>query len=131
MASLLMDKMNELLIDIFEKYTKVELDRTIQCDYCIGRKRAPNASVKRDKPWFTEECKILCNSYKRALSIVNDIHSDENRMKLNLEKQKYKRLENKLKRLYKNKQGNMFNSMRTSNPKRLREIQKTEKKGKK
>jgi hypothetical protein len=52
-------------------------------------------------------------------------------MKLNLEKQKYKRLENKLKRLYKNKQGNMFNSMRTSNPKRLREIQKTEKKGKK
>jgi hypothetical protein len=35
-------------------------------------------------------------------------------MKLNLEKQKYKRLENKLKRLYKNKQGNMFNSMRTS-----------------
>jgi hypothetical protein len=38
-------------------------------------------------------------------------------MKLNLEKQKYKRLENKLKRLYKNKQGTMFNSMRTSNPK--------------
>ena len=38
-------------------------------------------------------------------------------MKLNLEKQKYKRLENKLKRLYKNKQGNMSNSMRTSNPK--------------
>jgi hypothetical protein len=46
-------------------------------------------------------------------------------MKLNLEKQKYKRLENKLKRLYKNKQGNMFNSMRTSNP-FLWEIQKTE-----
>jgi hypothetical protein len=83
------------------------------------------------QPWFIEECKILYNSYKRALSIFNDIHSDENRMKLNLEKQKYKRLENKLKRLYKNKQGNMFNSMRTSNPKRLREIQKTEKKGKK
>ena len=40
-------------------------------------------------------------------------------MKLNLEKQTYKRLENKLKRLYKNKQGNMFNSMRTSNPKRF------------
>jgi hypothetical protein len=36
-------------------------------------------------------------------------------MKLNLEKQKYRRLENKLKRLYKKKQGNMFNSMRTSN----------------
>jgi hypothetical protein len=31
----------------------------------------------------------------------------------------YKRLENKLKRLYKNKQGTMFNSMRTSNPKRF------------
>jgi hypothetical protein len=42
---------------------------TIQCEYCIGRKRASNASVKRDKPWFTEECKILYNSYKRALSI--------------------------------------------------------------
>jgi hypothetical protein len=28
------DKMNELLTDIFEKYTKVELDRTIQCEYC-------------------------------------------------------------------------------------------------
>jgi hypothetical protein len=45
-------------------------------------------------------CKILFNSYKRALSIFNDIHSDENRMKLNLEKQKYKRLENKLKRQF-------------------------------
>jgi hypothetical protein len=54
-------------------------------------------TVERDKPWFTEDCKILYNSYKRALSIFNDIHSDENRMKLNLEKQKYKRLENKLK----------------------------------
>jgi hypothetical protein len=53
------DKMNELLTDIFEKYTKVELDRTIQCEYCIGQKRASNASAKRDKPWFTEECKIL------------------------------------------------------------------------
>ena len=111
--------MNELLTDIFEKYTKVELDRTIQCEYCIGRKRTPNASAKRDKPWFTEECNILYNIYKRALSILNDIHSDENRMKLNLEKQKYKRLENKLKRLYKNKQGNMFNSMRSSNLKRF------------
>jgi hypothetical protein len=104
MASLLnfgnLDKTNELLTDIFEKYTKVELNRTIECEYCIGRKGASNASVKRDKPWFTEECKILYNSYKRALSIFNDIHSDENRMKLNLEKQKYKRLENKLKRLY-------------------------------
>lgn len=111
--------MNELLTDIFEKYTKVEVDRTIQCECCIGRKRASNASVKRDKPWFTEECKIQYYNYKRALSIFNDNHSDENRMKLNLEKQKYKRLENKLKRLYKNKQENMFNSMRTSNPKRF------------
>jgi hypothetical protein len=93
------DKMNELLTDIFEKYTKVEVDRTIQYEYCIGRKRASNASIKWDKPWFTEECKILYNNYKCALSIFNDNHSDENRMKLNLEKQKYKRLENKLKRL--------------------------------
>ena len=30
------DNMNELLTDIFEKYTTVELDRTIQCEYCIG-----------------------------------------------------------------------------------------------
>ena len=37
------DKMSELLTDIFERYTKVELDRTIQCEYCIGRKRASNA----------------------------------------------------------------------------------------
>jgi hypothetical protein len=35
------------------------------------------------------------------------------------QKCQYKRLENKLKRLYKNKQGNMFNSMRTSNPQRF------------
>ena len=53
-------------------------------------------------------------------------------MKLNLEKQKYKHLENKLKRLYKNKQRNMFNSMRTSNPKRFNgKFRKREKKCKK
>ena len=39
------DKMNVLLTDIFEKYTKVELDRTIQCDYCIGRKGHPTQAL--------------------------------------------------------------------------------------
>ena len=48
-------------------------------------------------------------------------------MKLNLEKQKYKRLENKLKRLYKNKQLCDENF----EPKTFTEIQKTEIKCKK
>ncbi|VDI19966.1 Hypothetical predicted protein, partial [Mytilus galloprovincialis] len=55
-----------------------------------------------DKPWFTDECKNLYNAYQQALGTFNKYRSNENRLSLNLAKQKYKWLENKLKRQYKN-----------------------------
>jgi hypothetical protein len=67
-------------------------------------------SAKIDKPWFTEECKTLYTNKNR---------SNENRLSLNLAKQRYKYLENKLIRQYNNQQGNMLSKFRKSNPKRF------------
>ena len=111
--------MNELLNQVFEKYTKKEVVRNIRCDNCTGRKRRARSNFQHDKPWITTECKELYNNYKRALMNFNTNRTEGNRMKLNLDKQKYKVLENRLKRRYKNGQGNMFSAMRKSNPKRF------------
>ena len=52
-----------------------------------------------------------------AIDSFNKYRSNENRLSLNLAKQRYKYLENKLKRQYKNQQGNMLSNLRKSNPK--------------
>ena len=72
-----------------------------------------------DKPWFTDECKDLYNAYQRALGTFNKYRSNENRLSLNLAKQRYKCLERKLKRQYKNQRGNMLSSLRRTNPKQF------------
>ena len=57
--------------------------------------------------------------YQMAIDSFNKNRSNENRLSLNLAKQRYKYLENKLNRQYKNQQGNMLSKLRKSNPKRL------------
>jgi hypothetical protein len=61
-----------------------------------------------DKPWFTEDCKELDRQYQQALYVFNKNRNEENGFQLNIAKQKYKVTENKLKRQYKNQQGNML-----------------------
>lgn len=72
-----------------------------------------------DKPWFTEDCKELYRQYQKALYVFNKNRNEENRLQLNIAKQKYKVTENKLKRQYKNQQGNMLNNLRRKNPKKF------------
>ena len=69
------------------------------CDYCRnGKRRNLTTNVTRDKPWITDECKRLHIDYKRALSKFNKNRSDENRLELNLSKQRFKRMENNQKK---------------------------------
>ena len=88
--------MNNLLTDIFEQYTKSESIYREHFDFCIGQVKT--FSAKNDKPWFTEECKTLYKQYQMAIDNFNKHRSNENRLSLNLAKQRYKYLENKLKR---------------------------------
>lgn len=94
------DNLNKLLSDIFEGYTKSEINFQKHCDLCEVTNR--KFSAKNDKPWFTDECKTLYNEYQRSIDSFNKYRSNDNRLILNLAKQRYKRLENKLKRQYKN-----------------------------
>ncbi|VDI45368.1 Hypothetical predicted protein [Mytilus galloprovincialis] len=79
------NEMNAILTNIFEKYTHKEVERTIRCDNCTGRKPNTNSKFKQDKPWITDDCKLLYKNYKHALMQFNRNHSEENRLKLNLE----------------------------------------------
>ena len=54
-----------------------------------------------------------------AIDSFNKNRSNENRLSLNLARQRYKYLENKLKRQYTNQQGSMLSKLRKSNPKRF------------
>ena len=49
----------------------------------------------------------------------NKNRSNEIRLKFNVAKQKYEVTENKLKRQYNNQQGNMMNTLRRKNPKKI------------
>ena len=112
------EELNKLLTDIFDQYTKTEVRFTEYCDYCCLNKNF-NRNIKNDKPWFTDECKNLYKQYKTSLDMFNKSRNNDNRLKLNLAKQRYKRLENKLKRDYKNQQGDMLKSLRLKNPKKF------------
>jgi hypothetical protein len=97
----IVNEMKVFLSNIAEKYTKSELTKTVMCDYCRnGKRRNLTTSVTREKPWITDECKRLDIDYKRALLKFNKIRSDENRLELNLSKQRFKRMENNLKSRY-------------------------------
>ena len=109
---------NDIFLNITEKYTKREVIKTVKCDYCNGKKRNLGVTgFNRDKPWINDECKELYRTYKRALSQFNLCRSEENRLYLNISKQRFKRMENTLKRRYKTQRGDMFSSMRRTNPK--------------
>jgi hypothetical protein len=114
----IVNEMNVILSNIAEKYTKSELTKTVMCDYCRNDKRRNlTTNVTRDKPWKTDECKCLHIDYNRALSKFNKNRRDENRLELNLSKQRFKRMENNMKSRYKDQRGNMLSSMRRTNPK--------------
>ena len=115
------DQLNKLLTDICEQYTKTEIEYTDLCDYCINcdnRNTRKSVNYKTDKPWITEDCKILYRQYKEALSKFNVDRSDDNRIKLTVAKRKYKSTESKLKRRYKNQQGIMLKKLRRNKPKK-------------
>ena len=112
------ETLNKLLTEIFDKYSKCESKFTEVCDKCEQSPKKRRLKVE-DKPWFSEDCKELYRNYQKSLEVFNKTRSDENRLKLNLAKQKYKVTENKLKRLYKNQQRNMLNNLRRNNPKKF------------
>lgn len=120
------DELNKLLSDIFEQYTKTEIKYKKHCDICTDDYKQYKTAT--DKPWFTDECKNLYNAYQRALGTFNKYRSNENRLHLNLAKQRYKCSESKLKRQYKNQRGNMLSSLKRANPKQFYRKFKTRKK---
>ena len=90
----------------------------MRCEYCVyNSNRVSNTEV--DKPWITEDCKNLYRQYKYSLDDFNSNRTNENRLKLNVAKQKYKHTETRLKRQYKNQQGNMITNSRRNNTKKF------------
>ena len=75
----------------------------------------PKSTV--DKPWFNSTCKTLYNKYKECLFNFNKNMSAECRKLLVEAKQKYKKVENRLKRQYKRQEGDMLEYLRKNNPK--------------
>ena len=76
--------------------------------------------VKRDdKPWFNDECRKKYSDYRAALYVFNKDKSAENRNVLLQKKSQYKRTERILKSRYKRQEGNMIESLRSSNPKQF------------
>ena len=112
------ENLNTLLIDIFEKYSKCESKLKENCENCIQSNKQRIRHME-DKPWFTEDCKEFYRQYQKALYVFNKNRNEENRLQLNIAKQKYKVTENKLKRQYKDQQGNMLNNLRRKNPKKF------------
>ena len=82
-----------------------------------GKPKIYNKPRNDDKPWFTDECKRLYRNYMRCLNIFNHEKSSVNHSNLIEAKTKYKKLESRLKRIYKRQQGNMLEGLRTINPK--------------
>lgn len=113
------NSLNKLLTDIYEKYTKCEVKFKDHCENCGCTSGIKRSKFRNDKPWFTDDCKDLYKKYKKSLADFNRCHSNENHIKLNLDKQKYKSMENKLKRQYKNQEGNMLDNMRKKNPRKF------------
>ncbi|VDI64106.1 Hypothetical predicted protein [Mytilus galloprovincialis] len=115
------DELNKLLITICEQYTRVEVKKVNKCGFCVDNNIASTKKpvFKLDKPWITENCKTLRRQYISALKVFNEKRTNENRIKFNIAKQKYKQTEMRLKRQYKNQQGNMLNRLRRNNPKKF------------
>jgi hypothetical protein len=82
-----------------------------------GKPKMYNKPRNDDKPWLTDECKRLYRNYMRCLNIFNHEISSVNHSNLIEAKKKYKKLESRLKRIYKRQQGNMLEGLRTINPK--------------
>lgn len=82
-----------------------------------GKPKIYNKPRNDDKPWFTDECKRLYRNYMRCLNIFNHEKSSVNHSNLIEAKKIYKKLESRLKRIYKRQQGNMLEGLRTINPK--------------
>ena len=62
------NELNNLLLDIFEKFTKREVKFKRFCwDCTIGKQRYKS---REDKPWITDECKNLYRVCKKALFIL-------------------------------------------------------------
>ena len=112
------ENLNTLLIDIFEKYSKCESKLKENCENCIQSNKQRIRHME-DKPWFTEDCKEFYRQYQKPLYVFNKNRNEENRLQLNIAKQKYKVTENKLKRQYKDQQRNMLNNLRRKNPKKF------------
>ena len=117
----IVQNMNAILSDVADKYVKTEVTKTVKCDYCISKQRkhfvGERSNRSADKPWINDECKELYIKYKRTLSDFNRNRNNENRLLLNLAKQKFKCMEKRLKSRYKHQRGNMLSSMKKTNPK--------------
>ena len=86
-----------------KKHTKRELTNTVMQKR--QKTKFNHYSVRRYKPWKTDECKHLHIDYNRALSKFSKNRSDENRLELNLSSQRFNRMENNLKSCYKKSEG--------------------------
>lgn len=114
----IVNNINSCLSGIVNKYTKTEVTKVLKCDYCNSSKRTYKPiHIGQDKPWINDDCKQLYIEYRRSLKQFNQNKCEENRLILNLAKQRFKRSENSLKRRYKKQRGNMLSSMRKKNPK--------------
>ena len=105
----IVNNINSCLSDIVNKYTKTEVTKVLKCDYCNSSKRTYKPiHIGQDKPWINDDCKQLYIEYRRSLKQFNQNKCEENRLILNLAKQRFKRTENSLKRRYKKQRGNML-----------------------
>ena len=70
--------------------------------------KTKNTDSNGDKPWFNRTCKTLYNNYNECLFNFNENMSVECRKLLVEAKQRYKKVENRLKRQYKRQEGDML-----------------------
>ena len=92
------------------------LKKNVKTVYSRNKKRRYYSEYK---PWFTEDYKELDKQYLTSLDEFNKNRSNEIRLKLNVAKQKYSVTENKLNKQCSNQQGNMMNTLRWKNLKKI------------
>jgi hypothetical protein len=91
---------------------------------CRSNDQRGNINIKsnrymEDKPWFDDRLKQLRLSYLSALADFNIMKNEATHTNLKNKKRRYKLLERKLKRQYKETEGNMLEYLKKYNPKQF------------
>jgi hypothetical protein len=94
----------------------VESAKITFCTFCSTKSR-PRQKKSEDKPWFSVECKLARQNYRKLRRKYKKNRTEKNKEELNNSEEYYKTTLDKNQKLYRNKITKQLRNLRTNNPK--------------